>query len=1116
MVKLTAAYQKAYGSLNKEQKQAVDQVDGPVLVVAGPGTGKTQLLSTRIGRILETTDSAPENILCLTFSESAAAAMQDRLASLIGPSANDVSVSTYHSFGSDLITRYAELFNLQPGIKPSDDLALDRAVREVCNQLPYSNPYKDELYTSDVKELISGYKRSLITPEILLSTCDANESFINQAAALVNDCLTLGERTSKKAIAKFRQLLNGSDGLTEIKVDGITSLKQLWLESLGAAVEEAEQTNNTPPLTKWRVQWLEADRSGKYTLCALRSSQRQRAMAEILANYNQELAKQGLYDYDDMIMLAIKGLEEHTDVKLTLQERYQYILLDEFQDTNEAQLKLVELLADNEVNERRPNVLAVGDDDQAIYSFQGAHYSHMQRFYDNYRDVSLITLKINYRSAGDIIKLGQAFREQIGERLSLSDKDQQPFNKTLAADLSYVELPLSAEHLAWTAEHIAALIKRGEDPSDIAVLAPKHQLLIDLIPYLHAHNIPISYDQRDNIFDDDLIRQLLTISRLVVNLDDSHLANHLWPEVLSYDFWQLPTSLLWQLSWESRKTNDSWSELMLKNDLTKPIALFMARLQMMSDYSSFEQLLNYIIGSQELELNEAQLKSYASPFYGYNFKHLSGDSSSMPADEWRLLSHLTQLRARARASSEHGLNLMEFVDFADDYANAGLKIVDKTPFKEAAKAVTLMTAFASKGQEFKTIVLIDFCDRLWGKSRKNQSSRITLPANLAQVRKDNNGDDDKLRLLFVAISRAKQRIVMVNYASDLSGKEEKRLHYCQIEEDDGHFQSPVLDRAVVKYLTPSAAASGIESIRPAWFDRHLEMFNPELKALLETRLKNFYLSATKLNAYSDLSNGGPRQFYKEQILEFPSAPTISSQFGSAIHGTLDWHFKQTKQNAKPPSMNDTFKEFENRLSSRRLTKLEFEQLKDRGVNSLSEYFSQTSLEFNPNDLSEEKLQAVLGKARLSGAIDRLKIDEQAGTIHIIDFKTGKSYDKFGGDIKSFHHRRQLYFYKLLIELNPKFKKYKVTKGTVQFVEPDRDSGLIAKVDLEFDTKTEEELKLLIGCVWDNIMKLNFPASEGLGRDLSAIKRFENNLTNPAYVPADLPGGNDLVSSAAAQ
>jgi DNA helicase-2/ATP-dependent DNA helicase PcrA len=119
----------------------------------------------------------------------------------------------------------------------------------------------------------------------------------------------------------------------------------------------------------------------------------------VLEQYQSALEEQGLYDFDDMIIRSIKALEEHDDLRYTLQEKYLYVLLDEFQDTNAAQLKLIELLTENPVNEGRPNVMAVGDDDQAIYAFQGAQYSNMLDFYTMYRDVLVVNLTKNYRSA---------------------------------------------------------------------------------------------------------------------------------------------------------------------------------------------------------------------------------------------------------------------------------------------------------------------------------------------------------------------------------------------------------------------------------------------------------------------------------------------------------------------------------------------------------------------------------------------------------------------------------------------------------------------------------------------------------------------------------------------
>src|SRR5262245_35351012 len=137
-----ATYRETFATLNPAQKKAVQTIDGPVLVIAGPGTGKTQLLTTRIAHILATTDTRPQNILCLTFTDSAAQTMRERLADMIGQQAYDVTISTYHAFGSDLIWRFPEYFAEQADLRPVDDLTIDRIFRAIIANLPFSNPLK--------------------------------------------------------------------------------------------------------------------------------------------------------------------------------------------------------------------------------------------------------------------------------------------------------------------------------------------------------------------------------------------------------------------------------------------------------------------------------------------------------------------------------------------------------------------------------------------------------------------------------------------------------------------------------------------------------------------------------------------------------------------------------------------------------------------------------------------------------------------------------------------------------------------------------------------------------------------------------------------------------------
>ena len=133
-------FERRYKQLNDRQREAVDTIEGPVMVVAGPGTGKTELLSMRVANILQKTDTLPENILCLTFTESGATAMRERLSEIIGPQAYKVAIHTFHSFGSDIINQYGEYFYHGADFRPASDLSSYELLRSIFDSLDFSNP----------------------------------------------------------------------------------------------------------------------------------------------------------------------------------------------------------------------------------------------------------------------------------------------------------------------------------------------------------------------------------------------------------------------------------------------------------------------------------------------------------------------------------------------------------------------------------------------------------------------------------------------------------------------------------------------------------------------------------------------------------------------------------------------------------------------------------------------------------------------------------------------------------------------------------------------------------------------------------------------------------------
>jgi DNA helicase-2/ATP-dependent DNA helicase PcrA len=164
------SFETAYKQLNEKQREAVNTIYGPVLVIAGPGTGKTQLISTRVGHILKATDTLPQNILCLTFTEAGATAMRERLIKLLGQAAYDIRISTYHAFGSELLRNYPEYLE-ESDFEPIDEVGRIEIMRGILAGLSYDNPLKfADNYIGDIISFISDCKRADLKPADVLKT----------------------------------------------------------------------------------------------------------------------------------------------------------------------------------------------------------------------------------------------------------------------------------------------------------------------------------------------------------------------------------------------------------------------------------------------------------------------------------------------------------------------------------------------------------------------------------------------------------------------------------------------------------------------------------------------------------------------------------------------------------------------------------------------------------------------------------------------------------------------------------------------------------------------------------------------------------------------------------
>lgn len=1086
--------------VNQEQQAAIDLIYGPALVLAGPGSGKTTLLTKRIANILRQTDATSSNILCLTFSDTAVTTMQNKLVNLIGQSGYDIKVSTYHSFCSEMISENSGIFSDYLDARPADELISHQIIDKILNQIDYANSFK-KFKSKSIYELIQKYKRAYISPNDLTAICLANLEEIKSLNQILNDYLEPSFKVIKKSLSIFESILEDILKLKQLETnkENLLSLHQLLAEDLAEAINNATIDDTTKPLTKWKNKWLSRDGQNLWQVDDARSSKNQLDFAVIYEQYNQQLQEQALYDYADMLLIAIDGLTNNLDLKYSLQERYQFLLLDEFQDTNEVQFKLVELLCDNPINEGRPNVMAVGDDDQAIYSFQGAHYSHMEKFYNNYHDVALFSLSINYRSSPGIVSLNNSLRQQIGQSIHLLPKTaKSSSNDQSDQHINRLELPLNIEQLAWVANFCHEMITNKRlEPEEIAIIAPKHNLLLDLIPFLHDKNIPINYIKKDNILDNDIIKQILTMSELIAGLNKRQNVDYLWPEVLSYDFWELSVQDIWHISNEAYNSRKEWADILLENESTREIALFILRLSQIMPYTSFEQSIDYIVGLYPLELKHQPKHMYCSPFYGFYFTDLKSNNKDISYNQFQLINQLSTIRQTIMRANDNEINLEQFCNLIRAYKSSEIKIIDNAAYSDNQHAINLLTIHSAKGREFDCVILLSVLDNVWGTKARNKNN-VKLPNNLSFINIDNKSDDEKLRSFFVAVSRAKRQLIMTSYAKEIDGKPTLRLKYLnETETDNQQLISPLLPEAnkLVKQTSFNIDDHMSERLT-SWHNRHIAQINdPDTKLILKDNLERFKLSATTLNNFIDLVNSSPEQVFISELLKFPSAKSIDSKYGSVIHKTLDWRFKTTKLANSQPSLDATMAQLERLLDKLLIDDTEKQLLIKRATISLNAYYQQLPSIDNLSSLSEQQYNANIDNVKLTGKIDRIIVDDVNKQLTIIDFKTGKSFkESSNGTSKLYTNLNQLYFYKILIEGSNEFKSYVVTKGQIIHVEPDK-AGLINCHDINFDQQQTNDKIKLIKAVYNCIVNLDFPDIESYSKDITGIKAFVEQLIN---------------------
>ncbi len=431
--------------LNPEQRMAATTIEGPVMLIAGPGSGKTEVLAARVAHILQATDSRPENILCLTFTDAASVAMRKRLLRFIGPDAYRVNIYTFHAFCNEIINQNLDYFGKR-------ELSLVSELETV----EFLESRIDTFRTGHVLYHPSGSYHEI--PRIMhLFRVMKDENWsaekINRAIDdYLSDLPNREEFTYKRAYKNFKA--------GDLK-QGLISAERGKMEKLRAAVGEFPHYQA----------WLEAHKR---------------------------------YDYSDMIRWVLTAFQNDTDLRLRYQEQFLYVLVDEYQDTNGAQNEILEQLTSYW---DEPNVCIVGDDDQSIYRFQGANLRNIMSFYAQHqKTVQRIILTRNYRSSQVILSAAESLIERNSERLvseipGLTKKliAENPLVKDVSKKPRVIEYFNTAHEEAGVALSIIRLHSEGVEPSDIAVIYREHKQAMHMIRILEEAHIPLNVKESVNV-----------------------------------------------------------------------------------------------------------------------------------------------------------------------------------------------------------------------------------------------------------------------------------------------------------------------------------------------------------------------------------------------------------------------------------------------------------------------------------------------------------------------------------------------------------------------------------------------------------------------------------------
>lgn len=1044
-----AAFKARYDKLNTAQKEAVDTIYGPVMVIAGPGTGKTEVLSMRIARLLQSDAQVqPQEILCLTYTDEATNAMRRRLVQIIGPEGNKVQVNTFHGFCNGIIQAQPDYFSTLD-LEPISDLDRLELMRSLIDELPEGHAFRrlsGDIY-ADVKylsRLFAFMKEEDWTPTEI---SDAVDRYITSLPENPEFQYQRNTKTAKKGDPKQNEI--------------------------NAVTRQMEKT---------------------------------RAAALLFDDYIARMQKGGFYDFSDMIRWVLQALKEQPALLEMYQERFQFILVDEFQDTNGSQSELLYTLTQYWQD---PNLFVVGDDDQSIYEFQGARLRNILDFYSRYEEagVRLIVLKENYRSTQAILDRAAATiarnQQRLVNQLTKLHLDKHIVSRNDRFKGKKAPTPIVRQYTTEQEEasdivlQIEALKNSGVPLHEVAVIYAQHKQSDRMIALMERKGIPFTVKRAQSVLDLPLIESVIAILRyLHLERKEPCSAEYLLFEILHSPWMEIDPTDLAQIALYlaalPRKQRTQWRFLLNNPLLLEP-----------SDTSD-----ETLVTPEKLHLKTAPAILRAAACLEQWLQQINLLPLPLLLEKIIYESGLIDFLSKRKEFIWELQALHSFFNFVGSTNIGGkealgdlLDTIDKMKAEKIPlvmekliqqdNGVRFTTAHGAKGAEFEHVFLIGCNSKFWEKKVGNNKDAKLPPEITAAVESEKESsakEEVARRLFYVALTRAKQ-FLHVSF-NETTPEGQKSLNpSCFIDE----------------ISTPEERLRGTASPEQMVVDLSLlvqPVPGPNVaiahKAWVSHALQNFTMSYSSLSKFLRC----PIAFYYESVLKVPVLNGPALGFGTAVHYALEHFFKDMLSNGSVfPPVEELIRYFEKKMFAQRDEMLpdDFDRRMEQGRKVLAEYYEAKKDTWDTNVIIEHMVPRFqLDGVPVTGKLDKLELN--GNICCVVDYKTGNPDSNYatnnlkppsennpeGGD-----YWRQMVFYKMLIERAPD-ARWQMEEGRFEYVERSRFTGDWKSVIMPVFEWDETLVRQQIRMAYTNIMNHDF--KPGCGKEdchwCNFAKRYE--------------------------